>query len=126
MDERSHGAGFRTSHGSTLAQCAQPLAGKNSNRLRKLLPASYNYLFRNDREWLEQNRPPAPTPPLRKDRVNWNERDRLVASKIKQIYQDGGFNQTTGKISALLGVGDMLRKHKGRLPLSWKEIERFH
>jgi Tn7-like transposition protein D len=46
--------------------------------LRKSLPSTYSYLFRFDRKWLDQHRPPRQEPKPRKPRVDWQARDRAL------------------------------------------------
>lgn len=54
-------------------------------QIRQAYPASYTWLYRHDREWLETYLKDVQKPKtLRKRRINWEERDRLLSEKVRE------------------------------------------
>ena len=51
--------------------------------LRKLSPATYAWLDRKDREWLNENSPALPQPVATGERVDWEKRDLEVLDRVK-------------------------------------------
>jgi hypothetical protein len=86
------------------------LAKPEPQGLRKRLPSTYSYLFRFDREWLDQHRPPSPAPKPRKPRVDWQARDRELTQKIQEIVIRSPEPFAQGKLLVELGIGNMLRR----------------
>jgi len=92
--------------------------------LRKRIPSTYSYLFRFDRKWLDQHRPPLPEPKPRKSRVDWQARDRELVENIREIILRAPRPSTRGKLLAELGIGNMLRRNPGELKRTREEIQK--
>ncbi|MED1850078.1 TnsD family transposase [Brevibacillus agri] len=93
----------------------------SKTELRKLNPALYVRLYRNDRSWLDQNSPASKivTP---NQRVDWSQRDKDILQTV-QIAVDKIMNATgkprrvtMSKIGAICGEKALLEKHLDRLP----------
>ncbi|MCK4823094.1 TniQ family protein, partial [bacterium] len=53
--------------------------------LRNLEPATYAWLYRNDRDWLRQHSPHADNPPKMTDKRNmWDKRDLVLSTEVKR------------------------------------------
>ncbi|HML31958.1 TnsD family transposase [Sporomusa sphaeroides] len=95
---------------------------KCRTEIRKMVPAVYTWLYRNDREWLFVNLPP----PIRKNRcvkprVDWDERDRRICSAIRSTVPVLKEKEPLVRISISLlgkhlGCLSLLQKHLGKLP----------
>jgi Tn7-like transposition protein D len=90
------------------------------HELRKRLPSTYSYLFRFDRKWLDQHKPPRPEPKSRKPRVDWQARDRELVENIREIVLLAPESLTRGKLLAELGN----REHAAEKPGQIEENER--
>lgn len=126
---RRHGAGMRASRRASWLD----LRGRNRcagrTRLRTLSPATYAWLYRNDREWLTRNCPPA----LRRVQhchVNWEARDFEISRKLARAaasLRRRDSPKTRVSITALerdLQITPLLTKHLGKLPLTAQRISR--
>ncbi len=94
-------------------------------RLRQKAPKIYSWLYRNDKAWLEGNRP------LRKSRghlhftpVDWESRDIQIASDVQsavtrlKVKQGRPKQITLSAIGRDIGQLALLQQHLDRLPLS--------
>jgi hypothetical protein len=92
--------------------------------LRKRLPSTYSYLFRFDRKWLDQHRPPRQEPKTRNPRVDWQARDRALVENIREIVLRAPGPLTRGKLLAELGIGNMLRRNPDELQRTRHDIQK--
>jgi len=98
-----------------------PCLSKSS--LRKIAPAAYIWLYRNDRDWLYNN-----SPDLKKsyknERVNWDERDLQVLDKVKKAvgeilnYEGKPVRITVSRVGRKLGLLALLEKHIKKMPMT--------
>lgn len=100
------------------------------SELRKMAPADYIWLYRNDQEWLLKNSPKAKEKSnSHLNRVNWCLRDEELAEKIpfaaQQIMDSTGrpIRATVTAIGRKLGVVSLLQKKLNKLPLTKAELE---
>jgi len=97
-----------------------PEMGKT--QLRQIDKALFAWLYRNDREWLNQNSPDRKATNAVNSRVNWNQRDNKILSQVKGIV-DKMMNSdekperiTISLIGNKLGIRGLLEKHIDKLP----------
>ncbi|WP_400247953.1 TnsD family Tn7-like transposition protein [Niallia sp. JL1B1071] len=64
-------------------------------KLREKVPAVYTFLYRNDRNWLNENSPELQKVETINNRVNWLERDQEVLKNIRKVVED--INSRNGK-----------------------------
>ena len=64
-------------------QLEHPEASKTT--LRQMAPATYAWLYKNDREWLNQNSPILRVPVSSNHRVDWQHRDRQVLAQVQDV-----------------------------------------
>ncbi len=97
-----------------------PEMGKT--QLRQIDKALFAWLYRNDREWLNQNSPDRKETNAVNRRVDWNQRDNEILSQIKGIVDkmlnsDGKPERITiSLIGSKLGIRGLLEKHLDKLP----------
>ncbi len=104
--------------------------GLGVKALRKLSPATFTWLYRHDRVWLEQHKPAPVKGDNRSDlRVDWNQRDRAISGQIpaavERIKSRSGkpIQVTKTAIGRELGILSLLEKHIDKLPLCSAVIE---
>ena len=97
-----------------------PEMGKT--QLRQVDKALFAWLYRNDREWLNQNSPDKKVSNTVKSRVDWNQRDNEILSQIKGVV-DKMLNSdekperiTISLIGSKLSIRGLLEKHLDKLP----------
>ena len=91
--------------------------------LRKRSPATYIYLYRNDREWLDQNSPNLRKPISRVAKVNWDERDEQVLEKVKSAVKfllntEKPTRISVSRIGKNIGSLALIEKHLDLMPLT--------
>jgi len=96
-----------------------PEMGKT--QLRMVDKALFAWLYRNDREWLNQNSPDKKVANAVNSRVDWNQRDNEILSQVKGIV-DKMMNSdekperiTISLIGRKLGIRGLLQKHLDKL-----------
>lgn len=94
----------------------------NITELRTDNQALYMYLYRNDKEWLQENSPIRKKKRQnRKSNVNWVERDEfysaIIYEKIEELLkQEPPVRITISKIGTELGIRSFLQKRLNKLP----------
>jgi hypothetical protein len=88
--------------------------------LRQLAPALYAWLYRNDREWLNQNSP-ARQPVAQKNRVDWPSRDTQVLIEVQQVVQrllaaEKPIRITISRVAKAIGQLALIEQHLDKLP----------
>jgi hypothetical protein len=97
--------------------------------LRKRYPATYAYLYRSDRDWLDSHRPPRPVWKSRAPRVDWMGRDVALAERVKAITAEllAEFQRPTrlspARVMRRVGEASMLAQHPDRLPLTREALQ---
>lgn len=101
----------------------------SKTELRKLKPALYARLYRNDRIWLKKHSPETNNKKTRNVRIDWNKRDLEVLEKVQHavsriLESDGKPKRlTVGRIGTIAGVRPLLEKHLDRLPETKQYLE---
>ncbi|MDP4086128.1 MAG: TnsD family transposase [Bacillota bacterium] len=60
---------------------------KSKTELRKMVPDVYAYLYRNDRDWLNDNSPVKKRIQTPNQRVDWENRDKELLKQVKKVVQ---------------------------------------
>jgi len=92
--------------------------------LRRLGPAVYTWLYRNDREWLFSHLPPKQVPVHydRKNEVDWDQRDQELAGRIAEAIPEiltkveKPVRITASRVGDEIGKRALLQKHLNKLP----------
>lgn len=98
-------------------------------QIRRIIPQSYSWLYRNDREWLNENSPILTNRKHKNRLVNWNQRDRLAYSKIRSVVskllkaEGKPIRITKTKIGKLAGMLPWIEKDLSKMPMTEKYIK---
>lgn len=101
---------------------------KGIKELRHASEKTYIWLYRNDKEWLKLNSPAKKYVYVNK-RVDWQQRDQELLSKVKKIVQKMQSSDEKPKqicismIGNELGVRALLQRHLDKLPSTMAYIE---
>jgi hypothetical protein len=107
-------------------QLEHPEASKTT--LRQMAPATYAWLYKNDRDWLNQNSPTLRVPVSSNHRVDWHERDKLVLAQVQDVVQlllnaQKPIRLTIGRIGKTLDLQALLEQHLAQMPLTKAYLE---
>lgn len=96
--------------------------GKIKTEIRKLMPCTYIWLYRHDRQWLDQNSPPLKARTKHADyRVDWDKRDKELVKRVKHAAGDikkacKPIRVTISSIGKQVGEIALLQRHLLKLP----------
>lgn len=95
--------------------------------LRKEEPATYTWLYRNDRAWLKEHQPRPTVQPRQRQRVNWEERDSTLVVALRQAALRLKRRQPFVRISPSrlareIGQAALLTQHLDKLPKCQKAL----
>jgi len=107
-------------------QAEHPQASKTA--LRRLAPATYIWLYRNDQEWLTQNSPALKTSVRPNNRVDWQLRDEQILAEVKEAVQnllaaEKPVRITVSKVAKAIGHLALIEQHLDQLPLTRVYLE---
>lgn len=94
------------------------------SKLRKLDLGLYAWLYSHDRKWLDRNSPTSQIPKGHNNRVDWNERDKMVFQKVKKVVNgllnsdDKPERVTLSRIGKKTGMLSLLEKHLDRMKMT--------
>lgn len=122
---------------NTVRDCYRDiwLKQKNSHyeasktQLRNMSKATFAWLYRNDRDWLNQNSPIKEKSIHDNTRVNWSERDKAILKKVKQLVLETLNTDmkperiTIGYIGKKLGQLSLIEKHLNKMPKTLKYLK---
>ncbi|MGG2014050.1 TnsD family Tn7-like transposition protein [Bacillus sp. S10(2024)] len=100
-------------------------------QLRKYLQKEYIWLYRYDRQWLEENSPPSTRAVCKEDKIDWGERDILLSEKIPNAVKnikgrkDKLQRVTITTIAKYIDGYSYIPKYLSKLPRTKKKIEQF-
>ncbi len=98
-----------------------PDASKST--LRGMAPATYAWLYRNDRDWLNENSPALRQPISNANRVDWSQRDREMLEQVKEatdtlLNAEEPTRITISGIGRTIGKLALLEQHLDQMPLT--------
>lgn len=98
-----------------------PTATKTT--LRNLASPIYSWLYRNDKEWLNENSPELQQPMVMHNRVNWSQRDIQIKKRVQSVVTEllnleVPNRVTLRKIGTMTGLKAILEKNLDKLPLT--------
>lgn len=117
------------SHRQIWSELVQKNPKLSKTDLRRLHPSTYTFLYRNDRDWLNENSPKLRKPKSENKRVNWQVRDQELLIKVQKATEElknlsGEMKRITVKsIGDAIGERALLEKHLNKMPYT-KEIIR--
>jgi len=94
----------------------------SKTELRKLKPSTYIFLYRHDKDWLDENSPKRLRVKVENNRVNWQERDQEILQRV-QIATDE-LKNLNGKVRRItvkslgdtIGERALLEQHLNKMP----------
>ncbi|MBB3283194.1 TnsD family Tn7-like transposition protein [Mitsuaria sp. BK037] len=90
-------------------------------RTRQAAQATYAWLYRNDRDWLQAHKPSGTTAQHRPARVDWSQRDADLAAALERSIRtlDAGaaVKLTVTQLVGLVLPHSSARRHAAKLPL---------
>lgn len=110
------------SNRKTWLQLQQDNPYLSKTELRKQNPAIFAFLYRNDREWLNDNSPTLRQIISENKRVNWEKRDQEILSNVKKVTRElkarnGKLKRITVKcIGDAIGERALLEQHLDKMP----------
>lgn len=101
----------------------------SKSQLRNMNEATYIWLYRNDRDWLNHNSPVKEKSMYENTRVDWRKRDKVNLKEVKQLIIES-LNAdikperiTIGYIGKKLGQLSLLEKHLVKMPKTQMYLE---
>lgn len=113
----------RTQHRNTWCALQTQHTQASKTALRQFAPATYTWLYRHDREWLNTNSPAAQTPICPNNRVNWQKRDEQILSQVKGAVQrllivDRPIRITISRVAKAIGQLALIEQHLNQMPMT--------
>ncbi|MFC8689557.1 TnsD family transposase [Brevibacillus porteri] len=104
-------------------------ASLTRTELRNSCSAIYTWLYRHDRTWLMENLPKPRSPRHYTGRVDWEKRDKMLASMVIQAIEDllaitPPVRITTSRVGKYIHHLSLLEKHLNRLPITRGYLEK--
>lgn len=127
---RSHEAHeeIKVIHRKTWTQLRRNCTGISKSAMRLQSPATYTWLYRHDRVWLDRHSPSqkAITVPTR--RVNWDKRDEAVLTEVQTAVRELLKRQhpmriTVSRVGKVIGSLTLLEQHSDKLRLTKAYLE---
>ncbi|WP_191559397.1 TnsD family Tn7-like transposition protein [Metabacillus idriensis] len=117
------------SHRQIWLQIQQEYPNQSKTELRHQIPSTYIFLYRHDREWLDENSPKPRIVKVENKRVNWQERDEGILQRIQIATEE--IKSTSGKtkritlksLSDAIGERALLERHLDKMPSTKAFIE---
>lgn len=110
------------SHRLIWSELVQKNPKLSKTELRRIHPSTYTFLYRNDRDWLNEHSPKLRKPKSENKRVNWQERDQELLIKVQKATEElknlsGEMKRITVKsIGDAIGEKALLEKHLDKMP----------
>ncbi|WP_179295573.1 TnsD family Tn7-like transposition protein [Bacillus sp. FJAT-45350] len=103
---------------------------KSKTELRKMAPEVYAYLYRNNREWLNEYSPVKKRTTTPNQRVDWDKRDKEILEKVKKVIRNWDIDAekptkiTVTSIGKKINELSLLQKKADKLPKTLEYISK--
>lgn len=113
----------RAVHRKTWTQLLRNRIGASKTVMRLHAPATYTWLYRHDRVWLERHSPSRKAPAVPTHRVDWNKRDEAVLAEAQTAVQEllklqPPVRVTVSRVGKVIGLLPLLEQHSDKLLLT--------
>ena len=113
----------RTKHRNTWSALQTQHTQASKTALRRFALATYAWLYRHDREWLNTNSPAVQTLIYPNTRVNWQERDEQILSQVKDAVQrllavDKPIRITVSRVAKAIGQLALIEQQLDQMPMT--------
>lgn len=101
---------------------------KSKTELRKIAPDVYTFLYRHDRDWLNEFSPTKKKSQPHKPRINWEKRDKEIEQTLKKVLQtwdtdgDKPTRITCTSLGTKINKLALLQSYGEKLPITMKFI----
>lgn len=117
----------RTGHRGRWIAALKAQPGVGVEVLRETAGASYAWLYRNDRVWLQNNVPERSSTRISSDRIDWASRDAELTSKVAGAIRRLAETAVPKQISSARIIAEVYsessaRVHAARLPEFWVAV----
>ena len=114
---------IKTQHRNTWSAPQRQYPQASKTALRRLATAPYIWLYRNDREWLNQNSPLAQRPVYENNRVNRQKRDEQILTQLREAVQrllliEKPVRITVSRVAKAIGQLALIEQHLDQMPLT--------
>lgn len=104
---------------------------KGKTELRRINGALFSWLYRNDRDWLNENSPELRSTTNINSRVDWEQRDEEILEKVKAAVDEMLATDTKpqritiSSAGSKAGIRPLLEKHLDKLPKTKAYLEGY-
>lgn len=115
-------------HRKTWTQLRRTGAGVSKTAIRLQAPATYTWLYRHDRTWLDSHSPSRKVPTMPISRVDWDRRDEAVLAEAQTAVRELLKRQplvrvTVSRVGKVIGSLPLLEQHSDKLRLTKAYLE---
>lgn len=96
------------SHRQVWLQLQKDNPGLSKTELRHQKPSTFTFLYRNDREWLNNNSPNLQNRNNENNRVNWKNRDQEMFEKVQKATKEIKYRSGKPKRVTVKSIGDAI------------------
>lgn len=104
---------------------------KSKTELRNINNKTYIWLYRNDKEWLDNNTHNIPRCGIINSKVDWEERDKEILNEVKNIVEqllssEGKPERVNiGRVGKKIGKLSLFEKQLDKMPLTKEYLEKY-
>jgi hypothetical protein len=107
-------------HRKIWTQIQHAGAGISKTAMRLQAPATYTWLYRHDRSWLDSHSPSRKAPTTSISRIDWNKRDEDVLTEAQAAVRELLRRQppiriTVSRVGKFIGLLPLLEQHSNKL-----------
>jgi hypothetical protein len=119
---------MRAVHRKTWTQLRRTGTGVSKTAMRLQSPATYIWLYRHDRVWLDSHSPSRKASAVPPRRVDWDKRDEAVLAEtqtavLELLKRQPPMRVTVSRVGKVVGSLPLLEQHSDKLPLTKAYLE---
>ena len=119
---------IRDIHRKTWMQLRVNDTSVSKTVMRLQAPATYTWLYRRDRVWLDSHSPPRKAPTTLRRRIDWDKRDEAVLAEVQTALREllklqPPVRVTVSRIGKVTGSLPLLEQHSDKLILTMAYLE---
>ena len=113
----------KTHHRQTWSNLRSQHPQSSKTALRRFAPATYSWLYRYDRAWLNQKSPPVQKSVYANNWVDWQARDAQILAQVQEAVQgmlaaEKPIRITVSKVAKAIGQLALIEQHLDQMPLT--------
>jgi hypothetical protein len=111
---------IRAVYRKTWTQLRHTGTGVSKTAMRLQAPATYTWLYRHDRAWLDSHSPFRKTPAVTTRRVDWDKRDEAILAEAQTAVREllklqPPMRVTVSRVGKVIGSLPLLEQHSDKL-----------